>query len=258
MTDVIQSDIAMNGPDANDSQLVNACLGGDRDAFSQIVARYQALVASIAYSATGSLGQSEDLAQETFLVAWRQLKSLDQPGKLRAWPCGIARRSTANALRRQQREPSQQAGPLDEIMESAAPEAQPVDHAISREEEAILWRSLEQIPETYREPLILFYREHQSVERVAESLELSNDAVRWGPFAFQTSRILLYGVYFVAGIILGAGSFDQPLLSPYGPLTRRWLLWPLRAIGAFILAVVITALSVSNPARAQSLAFIGY
>jgi len=31
-----------------------------------------------------------------------------------------------------------------------------------REEEAILWRSLERIPETYREPLILFYREHES------------------------------------------------------------------------------------------------
>ena len=50
--------------------------------------------------------------------------------------------------------------------------------AISQEEEAILWRSLERIPETYREPLILFYREHESVERVAQVLELSEEAVR--------------------------------------------------------------------------------
>ena len=57
-------------------------------------------------------------------------------------------------------------------------EAHPLAQAISREEEAILWRSLERIPEIYREPLILFYREQESVERVAQVLELSEEAVR--------------------------------------------------------------------------------
>ncbi len=57
-------------------------------------------------------------------------------------------------------------------------EMHPPEQAISREEEGILWRSLEQIPETYREPLILFYREQQSVEQVAVALELSEEAVR--------------------------------------------------------------------------------
>ena len=42
----------------------------------------------------------------------------------------------------------------------------------------ILWRSLERIPEIYREPLVLFYREHQSIEAVARDLELSEDAVK--------------------------------------------------------------------------------
>jgi RNA polymerase sigma factor (sigma-70 family) len=168
----------MCSADSDDTELVGACLGGDLDAFAQIVARYQALIASIAYNATGNIAQSEDLAQETFLVAWRHLKSLEEPGKLRAWLCGIARRSVANALRRQKREPSQDAQPLEQVMDAPAPGAVPADHAMSREEESILWRSLEQIPETYREPLILFYREDQSVERVAEALELSHDAVR--------------------------------------------------------------------------------
>jgi RNA polymerase sigma factor (sigma-70 family) len=54
----------------------------------------------------------------------------------------------------------------------------PLDQAISREEEGILWRSLERIPETYREPLILFYREHRSMAQVALVLELSEEAVR--------------------------------------------------------------------------------
>ncbi len=175
---MMRTNTFMCSADSDDTELVVACLGGDRDAFAEIVARYQALIASITYSATGNIAQSEDLAQETFLVAWRHLKSLEDPGKLRAWLCGIARRATANALRRQQRDPSRQAQPLEQAVDAPAPEAIPADHAISREEEAILWRSLEKIPDTYREPLILFYRQDQSVERVAEALELSPDAVR--------------------------------------------------------------------------------
>jgi len=84
---------------SEDAELVNASLTGDREAFGQIVARYQSLVCSLAYSATGSLNQSEDLAQETFLAAWRELRGLREPAKLRAWLCGIARNLVNNSLR---------------------------------------------------------------------------------------------------------------------------------------------------------------
>jgi RNA polymerase sigma factor (sigma-70 family) len=84
---------------------VAATLTGNREAFSQIVSRYQSLICSLAYSATGSLGQSEDLAQETFITAWKRLRLLREPSKLRAWLCGIARnrihsRSAAKAASR--------------------------------------------------------------------------------------------------------------------------------------------------------------
>jgi RNA polymerase sigma factor (sigma-70 family) len=162
----------------NDAELVSASRTGNRDAFGQIVARYQSLVCSLAYSATGSLGQSEDLAQETFLIAWKQLADLREPEKLRAWLCGIARNLIHNSLRRQGREPSHHAESLDDLSESHSPEPWPTEQAISHEERAILWRSLERIPEIYREPLVLFYREHQSIEVVAQNLELSEDAVK--------------------------------------------------------------------------------
>jgi len=163
---------------SDDAELVSACLRGDRDAFARIVTRYQALVASVAYSATGNIAQSEDLAQEAFLIAWQHLKQLEQPGKLRAWLCGIARRAAANALRRQQREPCHDAHPLEQAMDAPAVEPLPAEHAITHEEEAILWSSLEGIPEIYREPLILYFREHQSVENVAAALDLTQDTVR--------------------------------------------------------------------------------
>src|SRR5437773_6401518 len=89
-----------------DSELVGESLSGNRDAFGQIVSRYQSLVCSLAYSATGSLSQSEDVAQDTFIAAWKQLRTLHEPAKLRAWLCGIARNLTNNSLRKQGREPS--------------------------------------------------------------------------------------------------------------------------------------------------------
>jgi len=162
----------------NDAQLVAECLAGNRQAFGRIVERHQTLVCSLAYSATGSLTQSEDLAQQTFVTAWRQLRDLREPAKLRAWLCGIARNLVHDALRRSRREPAHAAEPIETAEEFVAPEPPPVEQVISREEEAILWRSLERIPELYREPLILFYREQQSIKQVAAELDLSEDAVK--------------------------------------------------------------------------------
>jgi RNA polymerase sigma factor (sigma-70 family) len=118
----------------HDAELVNASLGGNRDAFGQIVTRYQSLICSLAYSATGSLSQSEDLAQEIFVTAWKQLAGLREPEKLRSWLCGIARNLINNFLRCQGREPSHQAETLAEISETHSPEPLPHDHTISNEE----------------------------------------------------------------------------------------------------------------------------
>ena len=169
---------AMDATEANDAELVAASLGGSRDAFRRIVERYQTLICSLAYCATGSVSQSQDMAQETFLAAWKDLAGLREPDKLKAWLCRIARNRIYKSHRHAGGDVVAQAMPLEQGQEVASVQALPCEQAISREEEAILWRSLEKIPDTYREPLILFYREHQSVERVAVALELSEDAVK--------------------------------------------------------------------------------
>lgn len=161
----------------NDTELVEQSLAGDRHAFGQIVVRYQSLVCALAYSATGSRSRSEDLAQETFLAAWRSLRELREPGRLRSWLCGIARNTILGDRRRLGRQPVHAAAVLDEKLELPSAEPLPTAQAVKNEEMAILWREVGRLPEVYREPLILFYREHQSVERVAEALELSPDAV---------------------------------------------------------------------------------
>ncbi len=160
-----------------DDQLWHLSLAGDREAFGTIVERHQSLICSLAYSACGNLSRSEDLAQETFLAAWQKLGELREPAKLRAWLCGIVRNLCANAARREQR----RGGPpesLENVAEHAAPEADPSAQAVSTEEAQLLWRSLAGLPEIYREPMVLFYRQEQSVAEVASALELSEDAVK--------------------------------------------------------------------------------
>ncbi len=162
----------------SDAELVEWSRSGDRSAFATIVKRYQRLVCSITYNATGSLSLSEDLAQETFLAAWKQMADLREPERLRAWLCGIARFLVGKEFRKMGREPAHAAEALDAIEEPQSAEASPAMQAVSREEEAIMWRALGRIPDTYREPLILFYREEKSIERVAAELELTEDAVK--------------------------------------------------------------------------------
>jgi RNA polymerase sigma factor (sigma-70 family) len=169
---------AMHAAELSDADLVAESLGGDRDAFGRVVERYQTLIASLAYCATGNVSQSEDLAQQTFVNAWKQLAELREPAKLRPWLCSIARYLISKEFRRQGREPDHAAESLEAVDEWVSPEPLPPDQVISDEEKAILWRSLERIPEIYREPLVLFYREHQSIEAVAQDLGLSEDAVK--------------------------------------------------------------------------------
>lgn len=150
---------------------------GSVEAFEILVRRHQSLVAAVAYNACGDLALSEDVTQETFWAAWRERASLLDPGRLRPWLCGIARNLGKNAGRRAAR-PAESAALLDSVPESPADAPGPLEEAVSREEEAMVWKTLEAIPESYREPLILFYREGQSVAEVASALDLTEDAVK--------------------------------------------------------------------------------
>jgi RNA polymerase sigma factor (sigma-70 family) len=161
-----------------DAGLVAACLAGDRDAFGRIVERYQRLLCSLAYSATGRLTESEDLAQETFVEAWRRLHTLREPQKLRPWLCGILRYKVSRLHRSDGQEPVRKAEIL-EVAEDIPSADEPAPNlAMDKEEQAILWSALERVPALYREPLVLYYRENRSVEHVAAELDLTEDAVK--------------------------------------------------------------------------------
>jgi RNA polymerase sigma factor (sigma-70 family) len=165
----------MTNQSPEDARLVQSAIAGDRRSFEEIVHRYRNLICSIAYSGTGDFALSEDLAQNTFLAAWRDLAELREPGNLRAWLSAIVRRMSAGEMRKLARR-----APSVPLLPNAVAvgTVDPVEQLISQEERALVWQTLLQLPETYREPLILFYREEQTVRRVAEDLGLSEEAVK--------------------------------------------------------------------------------
>jgi hypothetical protein len=66
------------------------------------------------------------------------------------------------------------------------------------------------------------------------------DWAYFGPFFFQTSRVLYYFVYFLLGAGVGAGGAEKSLLAPDGKLARRWVLWTVAALVAFRIATAVT------------------
>ncbi len=158
----------------DETKLIELSIKGDAQAFGQLVECYQSLICSITYSGTGNLQYSEDIAQETFIIAWKKLSDLRDKTKFRQWLCGIARNLLKNFYRQ-----SKGSDISDHVID------QPIDafdsprnRAISREEEDILWRELEKIPETYREPLVLFYRQHQSIKSVSAALDINQETTK--------------------------------------------------------------------------------
>jgi peptidoglycan/LPS O-acetylase OafA/YrhL len=67
-----------------------------------------------------------------------------------------------------------------------------------------------------------------------------------GPFAFQLSRPLHYGVYFFAGVGVGAGGIGRGLLAPGGLLVRRWALWVVAALALLLLWMGLTDLIMAD------------
>lgn len=161
------------GEAARDAELVDAARRGDKGAFVEIVARHQAMVCGIALGILGDFAASEDAGQEAFLTAWRKIHELREPERLRAWLGQIARHAALGQLRRRRvHDPIERAA---ELPDAAPP---PDERAATEDEAALVRAALAKLPESCRLPLILFYREGQSVRAVAGALGLSEDAVK--------------------------------------------------------------------------------
>ena len=154
-----------------DAELVEASRRGEREAFGLLVSRYQDVVCAVSFSSTGNWALSQDVAQDTFIAAWRQLGQLREVGRLRPWLCGIARNLARKARKRTDREAH-----VEDDDALPALDANPFDAAAQAEVDRVVREALARIPEAYRETLVLYYCENRSIREVAAALGVSEDA----------------------------------------------------------------------------------
>ncbi len=158
-----------------DAALVEQALRGDRGAFARLVSLHQGAASAVAYSICGDFHTSEDIAQEAFVAAWKKLGELREKDHFRPWVCTMARNGALARIRRSARRGE---GTNADGEEAADAGDGPSAEAMKAEEAALVWGMIDAMDETYREPLILFYREEQSAAAVASALDLSEEAVR--------------------------------------------------------------------------------
>ncbi|MGJ8725986.1 MAG: RNA polymerase sigma factor [Roseibacillus sp.] len=151
--------------------LVQKARGGDERAFVELVGVYQNLVTSVTLSVLGERTLSEDAAQEAFVRAWKSLGQLREEKKFRPWLMAIARRSALRML-------SERKGTKVNLVGEEESGPRPDELAARSDDLELVMSSLAGLPEKYRLPMILFYREGESVAVVAAKLDLRPDAVK--------------------------------------------------------------------------------
>lgn len=158
----------------SDSELARKAAAGDQAAFIVLVERHQGMVSGVALSLMKNVAASEDIAQETFLSAWKKIGGLHDSSKVRPWLATIARNTALSHLRMKKNKVKSQ-----ELAETMGDSALGPDQVSAHKDDlSLVLNTLEGLPEKYRTPLVLFYREDQSVAAVAEALGLSTDAVK--------------------------------------------------------------------------------
>lgn len=155
----------MSGTAPDLETLVPAAAGGDAGAFEQLFSTFGRLVYGVLTARLPS-ADVDDVAQDTFALAWRRLPTLRQPDRFGPWIAAIARRRAADHLRSTRR-----FSPLDETTG--------VDgHVEASAEAARVLDAIRHLPEAYSETLALRLVEGYSGAEIAALTGLTPGSVR--------------------------------------------------------------------------------
>jgi RNA polymerase sigma factor (sigma-70 family) len=211
--------------------VTQAC-AGDIASFERLIQRCRQTVTGIALAIVKDLDASEEVAQQVFIHVWQQLNTLREPASFLPWVRQITRYRAYNYLR-DNRVNQQAVGEEAELLlaQFADPTAEVADNLQRDQQNLLIQQLIDGLPEDSREIVLLYYREEQSSQQVAELLGLSDANVRK-----KLSRV--------------RELLKDQLLSRYGNL----LLSTAPGIGfsAMIAALLVTT---SPPAAAAGAAF---
>jgi RNA polymerase sigma-70 factor, ECF subfamily len=161
---------------------------------AELVEQHYELLYRFAYRLCGSAADAEDLTQQAFLTAQSKLDQLREPEKARSWLLTIVRNSFLKGKRRQN---FQLFETLDHL-----PHADPELELAGPVDAEELQSVLDEMPEEFRTPIVLFYFQELSYKEIAEQMDI--------PIGTVMSR-LSRGKSFLRGRLLHRLGDDAPL-----------------------------------------------
>ncbi|MEO7933059.1 MAG: sigma-70 family RNA polymerase sigma factor [Chthoniobacterales bacterium] len=158
-----------------DPDTIAAALAGDRPAFEGLIRANAMRVYAVAYAVLQDREEAEDVAQESFLRAFRDRRKLREPERFVPWLSTIARNLSLDRLRKKRRAPLP-----EEDFPEAADESNPTpDGALAAAEQSReMHAALATLPERHRTALTLRYLEGLDYREIGEAMELSDGALR--------------------------------------------------------------------------------
>jgi RNA polymerase sigma-70 factor (ECF subfamily) len=156
-----------------DSACLHALVEGDRDAFAQIVDRWQARLINFFYRSTGNRADAEDLAQETFIELNRVAARYHPQGTFRAFVFTLARRRLIDGYRKKARRPLEYVDPGEYFMQSQAETGDQI-----REIEEAFHCALAALPENQRNAILMLQQQGLSYDEIAQALNASVSAIK--------------------------------------------------------------------------------
>jgi len=158
---------------------VLAATAGDRRAFERLVTQCRNTVTGIALAIVKDLDASEEVAQEVFIYIWQQLGTLREPASFLPWVRQMTRHRSYNYLRDNKVKQKVLGEEAESLLENFADPAASMQDLLEREQQQIIMQDfISQLPEDSREIVLLYYREEQSSQQVADLLGLSDANVR--------------------------------------------------------------------------------
>jgi RNA polymerase sigma-70 factor (ECF subfamily) len=142
-----------------DDEIVRRAQAGDREAFAELIRRFERPALAIAFALLADGDAAGDAVQDGFVRAWRKLAELRQPERFGAWLFGIVRNLARDEQRRCRRE------------------ADPAAECSRKENDERLAAALAHLDELSRAAVTLRYYEGLSSKKIGEILDLSAAAV---------------------------------------------------------------------------------
>jgi len=152
-------------------------MGGDQDAFAELVYTYQDAVYNLCYRILGERTEAEDAAQEAFLRAYLNLQRYDPSRSFKTWVLTIASNHCIDRLRRRRMTLLSIDDPLPNLSLSGD-EPEPEDESILREQSAEIQAILGQLNPDYRAAVVLRYWYDFSYSEIADVLETTESAIK--------------------------------------------------------------------------------